>query len=343
MLIGKLDPEKGPTQDDGISGNTGREPQKYIPIITTRLLLRNLAINIRGTAKERGRRVKFVVFSIFASLLTLVLATSMAVASAPKASAATSSWFSGNPGISQGYGCTPYTFEPRVPSCRGGHFHTGIDFQLGSGSPLVTPFSAQVISIGVPSWAGPYAPKLRLDDGHIVLLAHVQRVYVRVNQRLTPGDRVADVGSRGNSTGPHLHFEVDAPGGSKNINSSVDPTPWLSPKAPTPVTRPQQLPTQQLVFFDNLATPGRHSGVNSIYIHGPNQYGVVVGVCVATPGHTTIKRDSWWAARTYVDTYRSGGCQGPRATGTLWIDPDKNGQYRCLIDTAPYSDWSCKP
>ena len=101
--------------------------------------------------------------------------------------------------------------------------------------------------------------------------------------------------------------------------------------------------TQQLVFYDKLATPGVYSGVNSIYVTGPNQYGVNASICVNTPGYATTVTGWWWAARTYVYTYAYGNCTGNHPTGTLWIDPDGSTQYRCLIDTAPYTDWSCKP
>jgi hypothetical protein len=96
-------------------------------------------------------------------------------------------------------------------------------------------------------------------------------------------------------------------------------------------------PAQQLVFFDNVGT------VNSILVNGPNQDGVTVKACVQTPGHTTVKANWWWAARTTVLTYAATNCTGYHPTVTLWIDPDGATPYRCLADTPPYSDWSCKP
>jgi hypothetical protein len=94
--------------------------------------------------------------------------------------------------------------------------------------------------------------------------------------------------------------------------------------------------TQQLVFYDNIGT------VYSIYVVGPNQNGTMVGTCVSTPGPKTVKAGWWWATRTYVYTYYTGNCTGSHATGQLWIDPDGRTPYRCLIDTPPYTDWSCQ-
>jgi hypothetical protein len=99
---------------------------------------------------------------------------------------------------------------------------------------------------------------------------------------------------------------------------------------------------QQLVFIDNLATPGRYSGVNSIYVRGPNQAGTVVAVCFNTPGHSTLVPGWWGRARTYVWTYSLGNCTGSHPSIPLFIDPDGTTPYRCLIDNAPYTDWSCQ-
>ena len=95
------------------------------------------------------------------------------------------------------------------------------------------------------------------------------------------------------------------------------------------------VPSSQLVFYDN------RGDVNSIYISGPNQNGIQTGVCWATPGHTTTTYNWWWANRTYVTTFNSSNCTGGHPTPTLWISPDGGTQYRCLIDTSPYSDWDC--
>ena len=78
-----------------------------------------------------------------------------------------------------------------------------------------------VVSIGGESYYGAYYPRIRLDDGHDVILAHVQPpVVVQVGQRVNPGQLVAYVGSQGvdsqghpTSTGCHLHFEVRPAGG----------------------------------------------------------------------------------------------------------------------------------
>jgi hypothetical protein len=43
-----------------------------------------------------------------------------------------------------------------------------------------------------------------------------------------------------------------------------------------------------------------------------------------------------------VYPYYSGNCTGSRPNLTLWFDSDGTTPYRCLIDTPPYTDWSCQ-
>jgi hypothetical protein len=76
---------------------------------------------------------------------------------------------------------------------------------------------------------GAYYPRIRMDDGYDVIVAHVQPpVVVQVGQRVYAGQPVANVGSEGASTGCHLHFEVRPAAG--GYRTSVDPHPWLGPK-----------------------------------------------------------------------------------------------------------------
>lgn len=105
---------------------------------------------------------------------------------------------------------------------RWGVLHAGIDLANSIGTPIVA------VSDGVVTDAGPTAGygmwvKLRHADGTVTLYGHINTALVSVGERVMAGDQIATMGNRGNSTGPHLHFEV-LQGGTERI----DPVPWLA-------------------------------------------------------------------------------------------------------------------
>ena len=82
------------------------------------------------------------------------------------------------------------------------------------------------------SWsqAGPasgfgLAVAVQHGDGTITLYGHVNQFFVSAGQAVTAGQQIAEVGNRGQSTGPHLHFEVHTGGLYAN---RVNPAPWLT-------------------------------------------------------------------------------------------------------------------
>jgi murein DD-endopeptidase MepM/ murein hydrolase activator NlpD len=86
-------------------------------------------------------------------------------------------------------------------------FHTGIDIGAYSGSPIWAADGGTIIYSG---WLGGYGNTVMIDHGRglVTLYAHCSALYVRQGQSVTKGQTIAAVGSTGNSTGPHLHFEV---------------------------------------------------------------------------------------------------------------------------------------
>ncbi len=93
--------------------------------------------------------------------------------------------------------------------------HKGADFPAPKGTPVRAPWSGRVVGIG--SWGpafGNRSPVIdfdRLPDGSPGLwgiLAHLDTVTVKVGDRVKAGDVIGTVGTRGNVTGPHVHFEI---------------------------------------------------------------------------------------------------------------------------------------
>ena len=105
---------------------------------------------------------------------------------------------------------------------RWGVLHGGIDIANAIGTPILAASDGVVIEAG-PSAGYGMLVKVRHSDGTVTLYGHVNSITVGVGERVMAGDQIATMGNRGNSTGPHLHFEVLLAGSSR-----VDPTSWLA-------------------------------------------------------------------------------------------------------------------
>ena len=115
----------------------------------------------------------------------------------------------------------------RVTSCYGsrwGTLHAGVDIAAPIGTPVFTPEAGVVLQAGPASGFG-LAVYIQHDDGSITVYGHINQYFVSAGQVVAAGQQVAEVGNKGQSTGPHLHFEVHTGGLYAN---RVDPTPWLA-------------------------------------------------------------------------------------------------------------------
>ena len=85
--------------------------------------------------------------------------------------------------------------------------HTGLDFPAEPGTPIVASAGGVVLST---DWHAEYGHTVELDHGNglVTRYAHCLKVLVKPGQVVKRGQAIAEVGSTGRSTGPHLHFEV---------------------------------------------------------------------------------------------------------------------------------------
>ncbi len=90
---------------------------------------------------------------------------------------------------------------------RWGRLHRGIDIAAPVGTPVMAAAPGEVISAG---WHGGYGNLIKLEhlDGSVTLYAHNNRNLVSHGQKVAQGQQIAEMGSTGNSTGSHLHFEI---------------------------------------------------------------------------------------------------------------------------------------
>lgn len=86
-------------------------------------------------------------------------------------------------------------------------FHKGEDIPAPTGTAIVAAASGKVIGAG---WVSGYGNYTQIDhgNGYVTAYGHQSRIDVSVGQTVTAGQKIGAVGSTGNSTGPHLHFEV---------------------------------------------------------------------------------------------------------------------------------------
>ncbi|KAF0651886.1 MULTISPECIES: M23 family metallopeptidase [Streptomyces] len=101
--------------------------------------------------------------------------------------------------------------------------HTGQDFAVGIGTPVRSVGSGRVHTVAC---GGPFGIEVvvRHDNGWYSQYAHLASTAVERGQRVAAGQWVGQAGTTGNSTGPHLHFEVRL---TPHLGSGVDPLPWL--------------------------------------------------------------------------------------------------------------------
>jgi lipoprotein NlpD len=101
-------------------------------------------------------------------------------------------------------------------------YHEGLDIAGPAGTPILAARNGTVTMAGWDDWGLGNAIVLQHQDGSRTVYGHNQRLFVRVGQSVYQGQTIAEMGSTGNSTGPHLHFEVRP-----NGRDPVDPLGFL--------------------------------------------------------------------------------------------------------------------
>ena len=122
-----------------------------------------------------------------------------------------------------------YRYHPVTGEWKG---HTGIDIGCGFGDTIIAAASGTVSYVCCPcpgsnytdgSVGGGYGNYVMIDHGNgvVTLYGHCRNIYVSQGEWVSAGQQIAEVGSTGTSTGPHLHFEVRVNG------NRVDPQAYL--------------------------------------------------------------------------------------------------------------------
>jgi murein DD-endopeptidase MepM/ murein hydrolase activator NlpD len=153
---------------------------------------------------------------------------------------------------------------------RGGAFHAGLDLAAPKGTPIFAAADGVVAESkgpggpGLPGTVGGFESWVVLDhtiDGQKVstVYGHVDTYSVRPGDTVTAGQQIATVGNRGQSTGPHLHFEVWN-GGRLSGGRSTDPQGWLAANVrPGEATTPAPAPAGGDTQLGPDTTTGKQS------------------------------------------------------------------------------------
>jgi murein DD-endopeptidase MepM/ murein hydrolase activator NlpD len=122
---------------------------------------------------------------------------------------------------STGYLSSLFSRNRRHPVLKVSRPHEGIDIAAPVGEPILAPAAGKVIF--ARNQSGGYGNTVEIDHGHgyVTRFAHISRILVREGEKVERGQTIAEVGSTGLSTGPHLHYEVIVNG------ASVDPLNFI--------------------------------------------------------------------------------------------------------------------
>jgi murein DD-endopeptidase MepM/ murein hydrolase activator NlpD len=121
----------------------------------------------------------------------------------------------------------------QVTSCFGSRWgvtHYGVDIAAPIGTPIYAATSGVVKRAGPATGFGE-AVYILGNDGAVTVYGHVNRYFVSAGQRVSVGEQIAEVGNRGQSTGPHLHFEVHT--GGQLYSNEINPVPWMNARGVT--------------------------------------------------------------------------------------------------------------
>jgi murein DD-endopeptidase MepM/ murein hydrolase activator NlpD len=143
-----------------------------------------------------------------------------------------------HPIVNFGFGLSPDPFNPGQT-----RFHTGVDFDGRIGDPIYSPVCGVVIYVGretnITNYDSGYGWHIKLKDaaGRTHLFGHITKSYVRVGDLVHASQHIADIGHNGNSTGPHLHYEIRE--GVDDHDHAVNPMLFLAHAKQTPSLQTQ--------------------------------------------------------------------------------------------------------
>ncbi len=166
--------------------------------------------------------------------------------------------------------------------------HEGIDIAGASGTPIVAAASGTIIKAGWDNWGLGNAINIKHSDGSVTVYGHNRRLLVSKGQEVIQGQIVAEMGSTGNSTAPHLHFEIHPQGRIAvdplrlfaSSTANITPTAQVhnsNPLVSTPPVANQVSPSQPITI--SSAPLNSNTDCNGVVILGRETAKIRVKVC----------------------------------------------------------------
>jgi hypothetical protein len=170
---------------------------------------------------SRHQRQKWVTY-ILIGCFTMVIAIMTFAPVAQELTAATVK------AISNKFTYYPLTIKAPIYSdfgMRNGKPHNGVDIAIESGTPIIAVAGGTTFRVGDRGDGYGNTVEIKHSPQISTLYAHMSRIAVGNNVTVRAGQTIGYVGSTGNSSGPHLHFEVRSPSGAESF---LDPKPYLN-------------------------------------------------------------------------------------------------------------------
>ena len=149
--------------------------------------------------------------------------------------------------------------------------HEGIDIAGAAGTPIVAAAAGSVVKAGWDEWGLGNAIEIRHSNGSVTVYGHNRRLLVSKGQQVRQGQIIAEMGSTGNSTAPHLHFEYYP-----NGRLAVNPMGFLGsstankiPSQPVASNAAKVSPTTQV----RQLSPKPENNYPTSYPRSPSAYG----------------------------------------------------------------------
>ncbi|WP_427160956.1 M23 family metallopeptidase [Aliinostoc sp. HNIBRCY26] len=176
--------------------------------------------------------------------------------------------------------------------------HEGIDIAGPIGTPIMAAAAGTVIKVGWDEWGLGNAVEIKHSDGSVTVYGHNSSLLVSKGQQVQQGQIIAKMGSTGNSTGSHLHFEIYPNGKVASDPQRLLASPVASHTPPSPISstaaggyqshKPQSIvkpsvtqtvsPSQTIPIPVTLA-PTHNKGCNGVsVVHGETK-NTFVTVC----------------------------------------------------------------